>query len=78
MTYVEKKSKRKMAPLKVQSSKSYNNKYMIDSTQITNTEVFAFIAVLDFKLLGQKVLLMNRKDNRNCSKVGEKNSKFQG
>ena len=67
-----------MAPLKVESSKSYNNKYMIDSTQITNTEVFAFIAVLDFKLLGQKILLMNRKDNRNCSKVGKKNSKFQG
>ena len=34
--------------------------------QITNTEVFAFIAVLVFKLLSHKVLLMNRKDNKNC------------
>ena len=29
--------------LKVQSCKLYNNKYMISSTQITNTEIFAFI-----------------------------------
>ena len=42
----------------------YNNKYMIASTQITNTESFAFIAV--FKLLSSKVLFKNRKDNRNC------------
>ena len=34
--------------------------------QITNTEVFAFIAVLVFKLLSHKVLLINRKDNKNC------------
>ena len=33
--------------------------------QITNTEVFAFIAVLVFKLLSHKVLLINRKDNKN-------------
>ena len=52
--------------LKVQSCKSYNNKYMIASTQITKTEIFAFIAVLDFKLLRRKVLFINRKDNRNC------------
>ena len=32
--------------LKVQSCKLYNNKYMIASTQITNTEIFAFIDVL--------------------------------
>ena len=32
--------------LKVQSCKLYDNKYMIPLTQITNTEVFAFIAVL--------------------------------
>ena len=31
--------------LKVQSCKLYNNKYMIASTQITNAETFAFIAV---------------------------------
>ena len=52
--------------LKVQSCNLYNNKYMIASTQITNTEIFAFIAVLDFKLLRRKVLFINRKDNRNC------------
>ena len=52
--------------LKVQSYKLYNNQYMVASTQITNTEIFAIIAVLFFKLLGRKVLLINRKDNRNC------------
>ena len=35
--------------LKVESCKLYNNKNTIASTQITNTEVFAFIAVLVFK-----------------------------
>ena len=39
---------------------------MIASTQITNTEVFAFIAVLVSKLLSRKVLFINRKYNRNC------------
>ena len=43
---------------------------MIPSTQITNTEIFAFIAVLVFKLLGCKGLFINGKDNRNCEKVG--------
>ena len=38
---------------------------MIASTQIRNTEIFAFIAVLVFKLQSSKVLLINRKDNRN-------------
>ena len=52
--------------LKVQSYKLYNNKYMIASTQIRNTEIFAFIAVVVFKLLSCKVLFVNRKDNRNC------------
>ena len=56
--------------LKVQSSKLCNNKYMIALTQITNTETFAFIAVLVFKLLDHKVLLINIKDIRNCKKVG--------
>ena len=37
---------------------------MITSTQITNTEIFAFIAVVVFKLLSRKVLLKNRKDKR--------------
>ena len=35
---------------------------MIASRQVTNTEVFAFIAVLVFKLLSRKVLFINRKD----------------
>ena len=43
---------------------------MFALTQITNTEIFAFIAGLDFKLLSLKVLFINRKDNGNCSKVG--------
>ena len=52
--------------LKVQSRKLFNNKYMIPSRQVTNTEIFAFIAVLAFKLLSRKVLFINRKDNKNC------------
>ena len=36
------------------------------STQKTNTETIAFIAVVVFKLLSRKVLFMNRKDNRKC------------
>ena len=39
---------------------------MISPTQIKNAEIFAFIAVLAFKLLSSKVLFINRKDNRNC------------
>ena len=42
---------------------------MIASTQITNTEIFAFLVVLAFKLLSHKVLFINRKDNRNCYEV---------
>ena len=34
--------------------------------QITSTEIFALITVLLFKLLSRKVLLINRKDDRNC------------
>ena len=49
------------ASVKVQSYKLHNNKYMIASTQITNTEIFAFIGVLVFKLLSRKVLFINRK-----------------
>ena len=50
----------------VQSCKLYNNKYMMALTQITNTEIFTFIAVLFFKLLSGKYLSINRKDYRNC------------
>ena len=52
--------------LKVQSYRSYNNKYTITLTQITNSEIFEFIAVLVFKLLSRKVLFINKKGNRNC------------
>ena len=52
--------------LKVPSCKLYNKKYMIVSTQITDTETFTFIVVLVVKLLIRKVLFINRKDNRNC------------
>ena len=38
---------------------------MIALTQIRNTEIFAFIAVLVFKLLNREVLSINRKENRN-------------
>ena len=52
--------------LKVQSCKLYNDKYMIGSTQITNTDIFAFISVLDFQLFSRKVLFIKRKDDRKC------------
>ena len=39
---------------------------MITSTQTTNTEIFAFGAILVFKLLSGIVLFINRKDNRGC------------
>ena len=51
--------------LKVQSCKLYNSKCIIVSTQITNTEILVFIAVLLFKLLSHKVLFLNGEDNRN-------------
>ena len=37
---------------------------MIASTQITNSDIFAFIAALVSKLISRKVLFINRKDNR--------------
>ena len=39
---------------------------MIASTEETNAEIFAFIAVLIFKLFSYKILFTNREDNRNC------------
>ena len=48
--------------LKVQACKLYDNKYMIASTQITNTEIFAFIAVLDFN--ESEILFIKRKVSR--------------
>ena len=53
----------KVVCLEVQLCKLYN---MIASTQITNTEIFAFIAVLVCELLSRKVLFISGKDNRNC------------
>ena len=52
--------------LKVHPCKLCSNKYMIALTQLANTEIFAFIAVLIFKLLNCKVLFISRKVNRNC------------
>ena len=45
---------------------------------ITSTEIFAFIAVKVSKLMSSKVLLINRKNSRNCYEVGYflENSKF--
>lgn len=56
--------------LNIQSCKLYHKKYMIASTQNINTETFAFIAALAFKLLNCKLLCINRKDNRKRLKVG--------
>ena len=47
--------------LKVQPCKLYNNKYVIALTQKRNSEIFAFIAALVFKLLSREVLFINRK-----------------
>ena len=55
-----------MQYLKVQPCKLYNNKHMIASTQITDTEIFTFKVVLVFKLMSHEVLFINRKDKRNC------------
>ena len=52
--------------LKVQSCKLYSDKCMVVLTQITNTELYAFTAVLVFNSLSGKVLVKKRKDNRNC------------
>ena len=54
----------KFGQLKVHSCKLYNNKFIIASVKVTNTEIFAFIAVPVLKLLSRKVLFKNRKDNR--------------
>ena len=48
---------------KVQSCQLCNNKY-IASSQITNTEIFAFIAALVFRLLSREVLIINKKNIR--------------
>ena len=55
-TYPEKN--KELIHLKVQSCKLYNNKYMIASTQITNTEILASLAVLVFQLLSRKISVL--------------------
>ena len=47
--------------LKVQSCKLFNTKFMIASAQTRNTEIFLFIVVLVFKLLGHEILFVNSK-----------------
>ena len=47
--------------LKVQSYKLYNKKSMIDSTQMRNTEIFTFIAVLVFKLIEPRIIVYRQK-----------------
>ena len=39
---------------------------MFTSTQIANIEIFVFIAVVVFNLLSRKILVINKKNNRNC------------
>ena len=59
-----------MHSLQAHSCKLYNDKYIIPSTQLANTEIFTLIPVLIFNLLSRKVLFINRKVNRNYQKVG--------
>ena len=53
---------------------------MIVSTQITNTEVFALIVALVFKLLSRKFLFINKKKIETFKKkaIFYKNTKFHG
>ena len=57
-----------------------NNKYMITSTQITNTGIFAFIAIVVLKLLRHQVLFINKKTIETVRKLAtfSGNSKFYG
>ena len=50
---------------------------MIILTQMTNYGIFAFIGASGFKLISHKILFINKKDNRNCSKVGKFLKKWQ-
>ena len=65
--------------LKIQTWELYNNNYMMASTQITNTEIFAFIAVLVLKLLSF-VFFINREDNKNLKSrlIFKKIANFNG
>ena len=74
-TYGGKKSEKH---LKIQSCKLYNNKYMIASAQITNSEIFAFIAVLVFKLLSRKVLFKRQQKQLKSRLLFKKITNFTG
>ena len=52
--------------LKVQPCKLSNNKDIIASAKMTNTEIFTFIILQTLKLLKRNFLFINRKDNINC------------
>ena len=59
MFYIKLRKSEKHSPdFKGQSCKLY------DRFNTRNGEIFAFIAVLIFKLLSGKVLFINRKDNK--------------
>ena len=55
--------------LKAQSCKLNNNKYMITLIQITNIEIFVFIAVLVFKLLSREVVKFYLQTEKEISQV---------
>ena len=69
-----------MKTLEVQSCKLYNNQYIIASSQITNTKIVTFIALLVFKLLSRKVLFIKEKTTETVKNrlLFLKNSKFYG
>ena len=46
----------------------HNHKYIIASTQITNTEIFAVIAALGFKLLSRKNFAHKQKGQKKLLK----------
>ena len=66
-----------MKTLKLQSCKLHNQ-YITASTQITNTEIVTFIALLVFKLLSRKVLLIKENTMETVKKEANffLNSKF--
>ena len=54
--------------LKMLKVQLYDHKYIIASTQITNTEIFAIIAVLGFKLLSRKNFALKQKGQKKLLK----------
>ena len=66
----------------LESCKLYNNKYMIASTEKTNTEIFASIAALVLKFLRRKVGYFLKKQHISrvnyCKIINSWNAKFSG